>query len=442
MCLGILDTNQSKNQKKRNQSMKDRNVIFTTLFALGFLALSCAPKAFGIVPAPDGGYPGRNTAEGQSALLSLSTGISNTAVGWFSLHALTTGSLNTGVGAGALYATTGNENTATGAAALFSNTTGTFNSANGSLALLHNANGYSNSAFGRAALFANTSGYDNTATGINALFSNTTGFWNTAIGSGALGGNTMGSLNTAIGFHALLSSTGESNTAMGVAALASNTDSFANTATGANALRSNTTGNGNIALGDQAGINLTTGDYNIDIGNFGVAGESSTIRIGDIQTQTFIAGVYGATASDGTTVYINSAGQLGTLTSSARFKQDIRSMDKVSEAVFALRPVTFQYKKELDPRGIPQFGLVAEEVAKINPDLVARDAEGKPYTVHYEAVNAMLLNEFIKEHRAVQVLEKQVATLIATVKEQASQIQKVNARSSPRDESVRSADLN
>src|SRR4029077_18254124 len=179
------------------------------------------------------------------------------------------------------------------------------------------------------------------------------------------------------------------------------------------------------------------------IGNTGVAGESSTIRIGTtgVHTSTFIAGILGQPVA-GSAVFVNSAGQLGTVPSSERFKDNIRPMGKLSEALFALEPVTFHYKKELDAVGGSQFGLVAEEVEKVNPDLVVRDQEGKPYSVRYEAVNAMLLNEFLKEHRAflkeqrkVEVQEKTIAelksgmtALAAMVKQQATQIQKVSGQ--------------
>ena len=192
----------------------------------------------------------------------------------------------------------------------------------------------------------------------------------------------------------------------------------------------NTTGIGNIALGNFAGANLTTGDNNIDVGNVGVAGESNAIRIGTrgTQTATYIAGIMGRTAPMGTPVFINANGQLGTTPSSARFKDEIKPMDKASEAILALKPVTFHYKKEFDPEGIPQFGLVAEEVEKVNPALITRDPEGRPYTVRYEAVNAMLLNEFLKEHRTVQKQQKEVDALRAELKEQRTLIQTVNCK--------------
>ena len=206
---------------------------------------------------------------------------------------------------------------------------------------------------------------------------------------------------------------------MGVFALGANTSGGENTATGVSALFHNTTGSSNIALGLLAGLNLTTGSNNIDIGNGGSAGESNNIRIGTVGTQnaTFIAGISGV-AVTGAAVVVSSSGQLGVAPSSERFKDEIEPMDKASEAILALKPVTFHYKKELDPEGIPQFGLVAEQVEKVNPDLVARDAGGKVYTVRYEAVNAMLLNEFLKEHRIVAEQESTIADLKATVAKQ------------------------
>jgi len=245
------------------------------------------------------------------------------------------------------------------------------------------------------ALFANTTGNGNTATGLQALDANKTGDNNTAEGGLALYDNTTGDKNTASGYQALFG---------------------------------NTRGNSNIAVGFQAGKDLTTGDNNIDIGNVGRAREAGTIRIGRLgsQTGTFIAGISGATVAGGVGVLIDTNGRLGTISSSARFKDHVQPMDKASEAILALQPVTFRYKHELDPEGIPQFGLVAEQVEKVNPDLVARDDQGKPYTVRYEAVNAMLLNEFLKEHRTVQQQQKEIDALKAELKEQRALIQKVN----------------
>jgi hypothetical protein len=338
-------------------------------------------------------------------------------------------------------------NTATGLNALLSNTTASFNTADGTNALNSNTTGAYNTATGFDALLSNTTGLGNTATGVNALFTNTTGSFNTAYGDDALNGNTSGIHNTANGVEALFSNTtAGDNTATGLFALFNNTSGGSNTANGAGALSSNTTGSNNIALGTNAGNNLTTGNNNIDIGNSGVAAEANTIRIGASQSATFIAGISGATASGGAAVFVNSNGQLGTTTSSRRFKQEIKPMDKASEAILALRPVTFRYKQEIDPKAIPQFGLVAEEVEQVNPDLVVRDSEGKVYTVRYEAVNAMLLNEFLKEHRKVEELEaalatqkedfrltaeeqqKEIKVLTAGLKQQASQIQKLSAQ--------------
>jgi trimeric autotransporter adhesin len=283
-----------------------------------------------------------------------------------------------------------------------------------------------NTVLGEDALTSNTTGFDNTAMGFDALFSNTSGNFNTAIGHEALTSNTTGFSNTATGDDALIgNTTGAGNTAIGVGALVSNTTGFSNTATGIAALFSNTTGNNNIALGQQAGRSLTTGHNNIDIGNLGVAGEARTIRIGTIgtHTKTFIAGISGETVPDGVGVIVGANGKLGTVVSSARFKNEIKPMDKTSEAILALRPVTFRYKHELDPDGVPQFGLVAEEVEKVNPDLVARDASGKAYTVRYEAVNAMLLNEFLKQHRKGKQQDRKIEKLEATIAKQQKQIQ-------------------
>jgi hypothetical protein len=363
------------------------------LIALAWFALS--PTARAVSPAPDGGYANDNTAEGTNALNSLTTGKSNTANGFEALFSNSSG----------------NNNTATGVNALFSN------------------NGTNNTATGLNSLHRNTSGGANTATGAGALFFNTMGNDNTADGFQALEQNTTGALNTASGYEALFSNTtGISNTAIGVSALFKNKTGGSNTAVGDNALLNNT-GNENIALGDFAGENLTTGSNNIDIGNQGVALDAFTMRLGAAQNVTYIAGIYGI--NEGGTisnVYINSNGQLGTQPppSSRRFKKEIRPMDKASEAILGLKPVTFQYKS--DNNATAQFGLIAEEVEKVNPDLVLRDEKGQVYTVRYEAVNAMLLNEFLKEHCKVEELETTVAQLTVSLKEQASKIQKVNQR--------------
>jgi hypothetical protein len=250
----------------------------------------------------------------------------------------------------------------------------------------------------------------NTAEGTQALYSNTTGDANTAIGVGALYKNT----------------TGVSNTATGMATLGSNTTGFSNTAIGAKALLS-ATGNYNVALGDSAGESLTTGDNNIDIGYnvFGAKGESNTIRIGNTDIRaTYISGISGQTVVGGAAVFVDSNGKLGAMTASTRFSDEIKPMDKASEAILTLKPVTFRYKREIDPRSIRQFGLIAEEVEKVDPDLVGRDEKGKLYSVRYEAVNAMLLNEFLKEHRIVEQLTKDFHSKLA---EQQKQIEALNA---------------
>ena len=285
------------------------------LFVLACFALS--PTARAVDPPPDGGYPGDNTAEGTDALFSLTGGAENTALGADALYYNAGGIGNTAVGHSTLLSnTSGNDNTAIGVLALFSNTLGSHNTASGDFAL-----------------YSNTSGDDNTADGHFALFHNFTGPRNTATGHGALYGNTTGEANTASGFNALLH---------------------------------NTAGSGNIALGASAGTNLRTGNKNIDIGNAGVTDESNTIRIGNVanQSATFIAGISGATVAGGVGVIIDTNGHLGTVVSSERFKDAIKPMDKASEVILALKPVTFHYKKELDSDGILQFGLVAEEVER------------------------------------------------------------------------------
>jgi hypothetical protein len=347
------------------------------LIAVLIVCFASGQNAQAVNPPPDGGYPGENTAEGTHALFSLTTGEFNTALGWLALQSNTGAWYNTAVGAGALFSNRGEgQNTATGAGALF------------------NSFGANNTANGAFALYTNGLGSGNTAMGSNALYSNRTAFANTAIGYGALFNNTgedfaLGAGNTAIGFQVLYN---------------------------------NTTGNSNIALGGYAGWNRTTGDFNIDIGNEGVAGESNTIRIGDdsVHGATFIASI-SATAVVVDPVVVDGNGQLGTVASSARFKKKIKPMDKTSEAILALKPVSFQYRS--DSKGTPQFGLIAEEVAKVNPDLVVRNRNGEIYSVRYEAVNAMLLNEFLKEHRTVQELKSTVAKQEATIAQQQKDFQ-------------------
>ena len=326
--------------------MKTNTPSLILIFLLAGFAFLQSVRA--VVPAPDGGYPNFNTAEGTNALQHLTTGAGNTAAGWSSLFTTSTGDLNTAVGAGTLV----------------SNSTGSHNTANGALALLLNTTGEFNTAIGYRALFNNTEGFGNTATGVTALQNNTTGIFNTAIGNSALSANVNGQSNTALGIGAL---------------------------------ESNISGNGNTALGQGAGGGVTTAQNVICIGA-NVGGEN-------LDNTTWIGNVFNVTTNSGTTapVIVSNDGQLGTVVSSERFKKDIASMNNASDAILSLRPVTFHYKT--DAKGTAQFGLIAEEVAKVNPELVLLDKEGKPYTVRYDAVNAMLLNEFLKEHRKVEKLE-------------------------------------
>jgi hypothetical protein len=301
------------------------------------LLIGCSallPTAQALNPPPDGDYPGGNTAEGQDALFSLTTGTYNTAVGWRSLSVNTTGRFNTAVGAGSLFFNGAEENTATGTGALFTNFDGGKNTATGAFALYSNLNGMANTAVGSDALPSNRSGASNTAVGGSTLFNNTTGGQNTALGQGA-------------GFN-------------------------------------QTTGSGNVYIG---------------IGVPGFVGESNSC---------YIASIFNQTSASGIPVLINSSNKLGTTTSSKRFKEDIKSMDNASEVLFSLKPVTFRYKKDIDAASTSQFGLVAEDVEAVNPGLVVRDKEGKPYSVRYDQVNAMLLNEFLKAH---QKMEEQGATI-------------------------------
>jgi hypothetical protein len=394
--------------------------------------------------------PGRQrscVAVGRAALANSGNGSFQTAVGAGAVQ-FNTGSNNTGVGYEALYgvggSSSGSNNTATGYEALHSNTTGGSNTASGYEALFFNTSGNLNTATGRGALFHNTTANNNVATGYQALNSNQTGTANTATGTQALQKNTAsgntgdgyqalnanktGGTNTAAGYQALLkNTTGSNNIAFGAAALESNTDGSSNTAIGGSALFF-ATGDGNIALGLNAGTGVFSGSNNIDIDNAG-ANESSTIRIGTSgrQTNTYIAGISGVTVAGGTGVIVDSSGHLGTITSSARYKENIQPMDKASEAVLELKPVTFRYKHELDPAGIPQFGLVAEQVEKVDPDLVARDDQGKPYSVRYEAVNAMLLNEFLKERKAFLEEQRKAQELEANAARQEKQIEALTA---------------
>jgi hypothetical protein len=400
-----------------------------------------------------------DSAFGYDALYHTTTGVANTATGVNALLANITGSYNTADGVGALTANTGSDNTAAGFQALYYNATGSFDVANGYQALFSNTNGSFNTATGGDALYSNTSGYDNTAVGGYALYGNTIGYEATALGEGALYSNINGSENTATGIAALYFNTsGSDNTADGGFALYDNTTGGGNTADGGFALYDNTTGGANTAdgydalynatgsyntaLGNSAGFNINSGTNNIDIANAGTFNDDGIIRIGDGQAQTFIAGIENATVSGGAAVYVLTNGQLGIEKSSRLYKQDIKEMGDSSDVLLSLKPVSFKYKPQIDPKGLPQYGLVAEDVEKACPALVVHEKDGKPYTVRYEAVNAMLLNEFLKQHRKMQdqqtdiaVLQSAVAqqqheisNLTASLKDQASLLQKVSAQ--------------
>ena len=438
-----MKTSHSKKTMGRSPSR-----LALLLIPVVFVCFGLLPNAQGVVPAPDGDYPNGNTAEGHNALFSLTSGGYNTAVGFFSLRQVTTGNFNTAVGAGTLLSNTADENTAIGAGALLSNTTGGANTATGAQALLSNTNGADNNAFGYRALVSNTTGAYNNAVGVGALASNTDGLSNNAFGLNALVSNTTGDVNNAVGYEALFSNTigngnnavgyrslylqetGYGNNAFGIYALNHHTDGDRNNAFGAEALYSNVTGEGNTAIGDSAGRNVD-GNFNICIGAGveGDFGENNTIRIGDnLPTKPgyaacFIGGINGQTTANGTAVFIDANGKLGTTTSSLRFKEHITSMDKASEALLALKPVAFRYKKDIDPAGTLQLGLVAEDVEKVNPDLVVHDKEGKPYTVRYDQVNAMLLNEFLKARRQIDAQQKQIDALTAGLQKVSAELE-------------------
>jgi hypothetical protein len=442
-----------------NTLIQLKKVFLVALACFGLLRTAQA-----VNPPPDGGYAGGNTAEGQTALLNLTTGGFNAAIGFLSLRSDTTGGFNTAIGAGTLLANTADKITAIGAGALLSNTIGADNTATGAFALFSNTEGSLNTATGVQALFRNTMGSNNTANGFQALGGNTSGNSNSAFGTAAMQLNNIGNSNTAVGESALFFNNADDNTALGEAALFSNdsgSDNTAvggqalqgnrsggantasgfhalfsnitgagNTANGDGALNSNTDGSGNTALGSGAGA-AATGNSNVYIGAGmnGVAGESNAC---------YIASIFSQTSASGVPVLINSNNKLGTATSSVRFKEDIKPMDNVSEALFALKPVTFRYKKEIDPAGISQLGLVAEEVDKVSPELVVRDKEGKPYSVRYDQVNAMLLNEFLKEHKAFLEERGKVENLEATVAQQQKSFQSKLAEQDKRIEALTS----
>jgi hypothetical protein len=374
--------------------MQNRHIMFGAIL----VALSFLEGAQAVVPPPDGGYPNFTTAEGCNALNALTRGLGNTGVGWYSLFSNSTGNFNTGVGAGALALNNTDNNTAVGAGALFLNTTGSENTAVGANALVHNDSGSDNNAFGTNALFGNVEGTFNNAHGRNALANNTASE-NNAFGDLAMENNTSGSSNTAIGDDAL---------------------------------RNNVDGSGNVAIGDEAGTGLEPSVNNCIA--IGAPGEGP---FASFDETCFIGSIYGEPVSDPATqvpVYVDQFNNEGVVnTSSRRFKHDIQPMDKASETLYGLKPVTF--KLNSDWKGTKQYGLIAEEVAEVDPQLVVHGKNGEVTAVHYEQINNMLLNEFLKEHKKVEQLQATVAqqqkgmeVLTAQLKEQAAQIQKVSAQ--------------
>jgi Chaperone of endosialidase len=362
----------------KTQSLHTPSLL--VLFALGFFAL--CPMTQAVNPPPDGGYAGFNTAEGQNALFNLSTGVGNAAIGWFSLWSNTDGSYNTALGAGTLLFNIGNQSTAEGMK----------NTAIGTAALLSNTVGSANTAMGSSALLSNTEGDGNTAVGEGALIQNTTSTQNTAVGRGALANTEAGGFNNAFGAFTLFSNTGI----------------------------------GNTAIGDHAGSALTTGNFNVCIGlNVdGVAGESNTTRIRNIGSTPIVGGtnvVIDGTGGHGDQV-------LGYASSSRRYKQDIKPMDRASETLFALKPVTFRAKENRHPGHVKHYGLIAEDVESVDSDLVVYNLEGKPETLRFDSINAMLLNEFLKEHRKVEKLEAALEAVGERFREQDAKIQRINEK--------------
>jgi hypothetical protein len=350
------------------------------------------------------------------------------------------GTYNTFLGLNAgNFTMTGDFNTAFGSYALVNNTTGGDNTAIGPAALNANSSGFSNTAVGSNALLTNTQGRENTATGKFALFANRLGHENTATGVSALQDNDSGSDNTAFGWHALLANgsggaNGGANTAIGAGALANNSNATGgNTAIGYAALLSST-GSNNIAIGIGAGDNQGAGSHNIYIGNAGVNGESNTIRIGDVSFQdggTIITGISGLSSIGGSPVYVNGGGRLGTSTSSSRrFKQDIRDIAEESDGLMRLRPVAFRYKPEFDPTGVIQYGLIAEEVAEVYPDLITSGRDGQPEGVRYHLITPLLLNEVQKQYRTLEAQEKTIDQQKVTIDAQQAEIEGLKARMS------------
>ena len=399
------------------------------VIALVFACFTLSPMMQAVTPPPDGGYPGENTAEGASALLHLNGGTYNTAVGFFSLGTLSTGQFCTGVGAGALLLNTADENTATGAGALLSDTVGFSNTANGAFALFSNVSGSNNTAISYQALYSNMDGFRNNAFGDSALSTHRTGSFNNAFGSLALASDESGASNNAFGDEALhFNADGNGNTAMGDLALQNN-NGTGNCAFGAQALQSNTNGqDNNTAVGERSLANNTTGSLNIALGTYaglGVSTASDVIVIGaagaEVSDSCYIGNIWNQPGGS-QAVYVNSDGKLGFQGSSRRFKDEIKTMAHASEVIYDLKPVSFRYKTEIDPTRPRGFGLIAEDVETVSADLVTRGYDGKPNSVRYDAVNTMLLNEFLKEHKKVEEQQTSIAELTSTVAKQEATI--------------------
>jgi hypothetical protein len=412
--------------------------FFIVAVALCWFALSPALKA----GCPSiGGCGNANTAVGDDALFNVSSGVWNVGVGFQALSLNTTGNQNTGIGYQALFSNlSGDHSTAIGGLALSLNTTGSDNVGVGFQTLSLNTTGNRNTGMGYRTLAFNSTNSDNTAIGWNALFNNRNIDGNTAVGSSALFTAVNSPQNVAVGFNALQATSGTNgfNVAVGFQALESVTTGGQNTGVGDNALGSLLTGTLNTAIGDLAGVDHSGSDSgNVDIGAFelGVSGESFVTRIANIGNTPQSSGVFLTVDAVGGT-------KVGYVISSRRYKEDIKPMEKASESLFALTPVTFRYKKDMDPSGSQQYGLIAEDVAKVNPDLVINDEDGKPATLRFLNIQAMLLNEFLKEHKKVGEQQASIADLKSTIalqqremqvltaqlKEQAAQIQKVSAQ--------------
>jgi hypothetical protein len=436
---------EKERKKERIHLMKTEIRNSITRLILIPLVLTCFALLPSVQATPDPANPGgANTADGANALQNRTTGEFNTAFGTNALFSLTTGSNNGAQGNSALFSlTTGNGNSAVGSIALRFLTIGNHNVAIGNTSLNNITTGSRNTAVGYG---TNRSGNnsDNTTVGWSAMISNTTGPQNVAVGSGALESNTTGDKNVAVGFEALSSNTtaGNASNALGYRALRNSNGSF-NNAFGWLALGSVTGGDNNTAMGDGAGFS-TTGSTNSFFGanaGSGVTTASGVVCLGSISganqdNRTFVRNLTNnqiQTFNGGTIKYVTvevATGRLGitAVVSSRRYKYDIKPMDKVSEGILALKPVTFRVKKEVDTSGLPGFGLIAEDVEAVNPDLVYHDEQGRPESVRYDAVNALLLNEFLKEHRKNEEQEATIARQQKQIEALTVGLQKVSAQ--------------